>query len=393
VNINFKEIQKYLNRENLDAWLIYDFHGMNTIATSMAPFEGLVSRRWYLMIPKEGEPVMLAHKIESSVVDNPDVENRYYSGWKMLEQELALLLKGRKKVAMEYSPMNAIPYVAKVDAGTIELIRSFGVEVVSSADLVQHFQARWTDEGYKTHKVAANFLINTIQEMFKYTAELVSSGKEVDEYMVQQEILHRFTDYGMVWEHDPIVSVNGNAAMPHYAPTKEIYSPIKEGDLLLLDMFCRQQGEYTISGDITWTAFIGSGPVPQKMQDVFKIVISARDAGVEFIENTYAKGNPVRGWEVDDVVRNVIEKAGYGEFFTHRTGHSLGVEVHSNGANIDNFETKDERVLEPGVGWTIEPGIYLPNEFGIRSEIDCYMSDTGVEVTTLPLQTELKAWM
>lgn len=390
MSIDIKGVQSYLAKENLDGWLIYDFKGSNPIAVDLSPFSGIVTRRWYLLIPREGKPVLLGHKIEESNIVSDWTENRLYSNWRMLEEELKSLLDGKKKIAMEYSPMNAIPYVSRVDAGTIEMVRSLGVDIVSSANLVQHFQARWSNEGLKTHKVAANFLVTLMQDIFKFVAEGVSNGRDMDEFGVQQEILRLFREYGMVWEHEPIVAIDGNAAKPHYGPTKDVYSPIREGNLLLIDAFCRQQGEHTISGDITWTAFVGSS-VPKKVQDVFNIVAAARDAGVDFAQRGLERGDTVCGYQVDDAVRGVIEKAGYGEFFTHRTGHSLGTEIHSNGVNIDNFETRDERVLEPGVGFTIEPGIYLPDEFGIRSEINCYVADGKLEVTTLPLQTEVKA--
>jgi Xaa-Pro aminopeptidase len=357
----------------------------------MGPFQGIVSRRWFMLIPQEGEPVLLAHKIEEANIVGDWMVKELYSNWKALDDKLAGLLKDMKTVAMEYSPENAIPYVSKVDAGTVEKIRSFDVEVVSSANMVQAFQALWSDEDIKTHKVAANYLINLMQEMFEYVAVNVSAGNEITEYQVQQEILRRFGEMGMRWEHEPIVAVNENAASPHYGPTEEENSVIKEGDLLLMDIFCGMNQEDSIQADITWTGYVGKDPVPEKMKEVFSTVAAARDAGVALIEKEFAAGNEVAGWQVDDAVRKVIEDAGYGEYFTHRTGHSLGVRLHSNGVNIDNFETRDERLLVPGVGFTIEPGIYLTGEFGVRSEIDCYITEDGLQVSTLPLQTELKA--
>jgi Xaa-Pro dipeptidase len=383
-------IQQYLAGEDLDGWLMYDFRGLNPIAVELAPFEGIVTRRWFLMIPREGRPVLLAHRIEESTITENWPEVRLYSSWRELEEQVGALLNGRKRVAMEYSPENAIPYVSRVDAGTIEMVRKTGVEIVSSANLVQHFQARWDAAGLASHRKAADFLIKLVQEMFTFVGAAVSEGRAINEYEVQEEILRRFDTGGMVWEEEPIVAIGPNSAKPHYAPTSEIHSPITEGQLLLLDIFCRAEGDRTISGDITWTAFVGAGPVPERIQEIFNIVAAARDAGVAYIHAQFAAGKPIYGWQVDDAVRGVIEKAGYGKYFTHRTGHSLHTRIHGNGVNIDNLETKDERILEPGVGFTIEPGIYLPDEFGIRSEINCHISEKGLEVTTLPLQTEVK---
>lgn len=391
MKLNINEVQKYLAATEFDGWLLYDFQGLNTIAEPYCPCSGIVSRRWFVLIPKQGRPVALVHAIEESSYSADWAEKRTYSGWKSLEDELKRMLEGISVVAMEYSPGNAIPYVSRVDGGTIEMVRAAGVEVRSSANLIQHFQARWTKDGLASHRAAAEFLTLLASDMFEYAAAAVSSGQEITEYAVQQEILRRFESAGMVYEHAPIVAVGPNAAKPHYEPTAEAHLPIKQGDLLLLDIFCRQRGEETISADITWTAYVGPRPVPTRMLEIFSIVTAARDRGVEFINERISSGQPIHGWEVDDAVRAVIRDAGYGEFFTHRTGHSIGVAVHGNGVNIDNFETKDERLLEPGLGFTIEPGIYLPGEFGIRSEIDCYMSESGVEITTVPFQKELSA--
>lgn len=385
------EIQEYLAAHELDGWLLYDFRGSNDIAASMGPFQGIVSRRWFMLIPRNGTPTLLAHQIEESNIVGNWMEREFYGDWRVLDEKLKGLLADKNTIAMEYSPGNAIPYVSKVDAGTYEKISSFGVNIVSSANLVQQFQALWSEEDLKTHKVAANYLIKLMHDMFDFVAENIRAGNEIDEYQIQQDILRRFGEMGMRWEHEPIVAVNEHAASPHYGPTEEEHSLIKEGDLLLMDIFCGMNNENSIQGDITWTGYVGRDPVPAKMQEVFKVVAAARDAGVEYIEKEFSAGNDIPGWKVDDAVREVIVKAGYGKYFTHRTGHSLGRELHSNGAHIDNFESKDERLLVPGVGFTIEPGIYLPGEFGIRSEINCYMSEDGLIVTTLPLQTELKA--
>lgn len=390
MNLDVAEIQKYLDSEGLDGWLLYDFQGLNPIAEKLSPAEGIVTRRIFMLIPRRGRPVILASKIEESAFQTDWAELRTYTGWKSLESELKALLNGLSLVAMEYSPGNAIPYVSRVDAGTLEMVRGIGVDVCSSANLVQHFQCRWSPEQLASHRVAAKFLTELVQEMFALVAGRISKGEGITEYEVQEEILRRYAEAGMVYDHPPIVAAAGNSALPHYEPTAEHHSAIREGDLLLLDIFCRQEGEATITSDITWTAYVGKGPVPDRMLEVFSVVTSARDRGVELVNERMAAGEPVQGREVDAAVRGVIEAAGYGKFFTHRTGHSLGTAVHGNGGNIDNLETRDERILEPGLGFTVEPGIYLEGEFGIRSEIDCYVSEERLEVTTQPVQTELK---
>ena len=390
MEVSIKEVQEFLKSEGLHGWLLYDFQGLNPIAQRLSPAKGIVTRRWFLLVPRQGRPVALAHKIEEVAFQGGWYELRTYSGWKALEAELKRLLAGSGALAMEYSPGNAIPYISRVDAGTLEMVRAAGVEVRSSANLVQHFQCRWSEEQLASHREAAKFLINLVPEMFGLVATKVSQGSKISEYEVQQEILGRYKEAGMVYEHPPIVAAGPTSALPHYEPTAEDHRAINKGDLLLLDIFCRKDGEETISADITWTAYVGKEPVPEKMLEIFRVVTAARDRAVEFVRQKLESGKTVAGWEVDDAVRKVITDAGYGKFFTHRTGHSLGTAVHGNGVNIDNFETKDERILEPGLGFTVEPGIYLEGEFGIRSEIDCYIGQDGIEVTTLPLQTELK---
>ena len=386
-------IQARLEDEGLEGWLIYDFRGLNPVAQEFLPYSGIATRRWFMYIPAKGRPVALVHKIEEGGYHADYAEKRTYSGWKTMEEELARLLTGKGRIAMEYSPRNSVPYVSFVDAGTMEALRGLGPEIVSSANLVQHFQSRWSPEGLASHRVAANLLINLQREMFEMVAKELSAGRTITEYDVQSEMIRRFEQEGMKREHDPIVGAGPNSALPHYEPSKDLFRGIFEGDILLMDIFCAKLGDDTVYSDITWTAYMGPGPVPQKMQDVFNAVTGGRDAGVELIKRRFEAGDPVSGWEVDDAVREVIVKAGYGDFFTHRTGHSLGLRIHHSGVNIDNFETKDTRLLEPGLGFTIEPGVYLEGEFGIRSEIDCYIGENGLEITTLPLQTELPAML
>jgi Xaa-Pro aminopeptidase len=293
------------------------------------------------------------------------------------------------RVAMQYSPENSIPYISRVDAGTIELVRSLGAEPVTSADLVQLFEAVWTREQYDSHVTAANNIHDIIQEAFAEVGRRVGSGEPVTEYDIQQFMVRRFEELGMTCNDDhPIVSVNANAASPHYQPNAEKFAPIRRGDFLLLDVWAKLKDPGAVYADQTWTGFVGDDPSGEHLK-VFRIVRDARDAAIEFVRDSVAAGRPIRGAEVDDVSRGVIERAGYGQYFTHRTGHSIGEEVHGNGAHIDNLETKDSRKIIPRTCFSIEPGIYLPGNFGVRSEIDLYVGDGRVEVTGQPIQTEL----
>jgi Xaa-Pro dipeptidase len=290
---------------------------------------------------------------------------------------------------MQYSPENSIPYISRVDAGTIELVRSLGAEPVTSADLVQLFEAVWTDEQYRSHVKAADNIHNIIQEAFAEVGRALRAGREVNEYEIQQFMVRRFEEENMTCDGDhPIVSVNANAASPHYQPNAEKFAPIKRGDFLLLDVWAKLKDPGAVYADQTWTGFVGDSPSEEHVK-VFRLVRDARDAAIEFVRESVAAGREIKGAEVDDVSRGVIERAGYGEYFTHRTGHSIGEEVHGNGAHIDNLETRDSRKIIPRTCFSIEPGIYLPGNFGVRSEIDLYVGEGGIEVTGQPIQTEL----
>jgi Xaa-Pro aminopeptidase len=291
---------------------------------------------------------------------------------------------------MQYSPENSIPYISRVDAGTIELVRSLGAEPVTSADLVQLFEAVWTKEQYDSHVVAANNVHNIIQEAFAEVGRRIKANEPVNEYDIQQFMVRRFEEENMTCNDDhPIVSVNANAASPHYQPSAERHSPIKRGDFLLLDVWAKLKTPGAVYADQTWTGFVGEEPTEEHVK-VFTIVRDARDAAIEFVRENVKAGKEIKGAQVDDVSRGVIERAGYGQYFTHRTGHSIGEEVHGNGAHIDNLETRDSRKIIPRTCFSIEPGIYLPGNFGVRSEIDLYVGDGGeIEVTGQPIQTEL----
>jgi Xaa-Pro aminopeptidase len=298
---------------------------------------------------------------------------------------------GARRIAMQYTPENAIPYISRVDAGTIELIRSFGVEPVSSADLVARFEAVWTEAQYESHIKAANNVRNIIQQAFAEIGRRIKSGEPTNEYDIQQFMVRRFEEEGMTCDGDhPIVSVNGNSAIPHYGPTSEKHSPIKQGDFVLLDVWAKLKEPGAVYADQTWTGYVGE-TVPERYTHIFNIVRDARDAAVAFVQECISSGREIKGADVDDVSRDVIVKAGYGAQFLHRTGHSIGEEVHGNGANIDNLETRDSRKIIPHTCFSIEPGIYLEGDFGVRSELDVYVSDTEASATGQPVQTKLVA--
>ncbi|GKS56626.1 peptidase M24 [Nitrospira sp.] len=376
---------------DVDGWLFYDFRHSDPLAYRILLLdpERHVTRRWYYWVPAKGDPVKLVHRIEPRALDPLPGEVRQYVSWESLQQELRRLLTGAHLVAMQYSPMNAIPYVSRVDAGTIDLIRSFGVRVITSADLVQNFEAVWTEEQLVSHQVAAEILRRVVDETFRDVAEALTAGRPLTERTLQQFMLGRFQVHGVMTATPPIVAVNAHSADPHYAPTPERSSPIEQGDLVLIDLWAKQPHHpAAVYADITWTGFVGK-TVPARQEEVFQAVRQARDAAVDFVRERAQSGNLPCGWEVDDVCRGVIREAGYGDQFVHRTGHSIGEEVHGNGANIDNLETQDGRRLLPHTCFSIEPGIYLTGEFGIRSELDVYVAERDAVVFGQPVQTAI----
>jgi len=391
LQLNLAEVQKTLAAEKLDGWLIYDFHNLNAVAAALFNFSGhMVTRRWFYLMPVHGEPVLLGHKIEQA--NFPPLPGRviYYAGWQELHQHLRNLLKSTGKanprLAMEYSPMNDVPTVAYVDAGMLELLRSFGAEVVTSANLIQLFQARWDDDQLLSHIAAARILHVTQQKAFEKIETALKSNQPITEYDVQQFMIAEIHAAGGMIEDEPIVAVNANASNPHYAPTSLVFSPIRKGDVILLDLWCKMTTPRAVYADITWMGYAGK-QAPDNVQKVFQTLITARDSAVDFLRRQFAAGQIVPGYRVDEVVRQHIANAGYGPYFFHRTGHSIGTTVHGNGVNIDSYETRDSRQIIPGLAFSIEPGIYLP-DFGMRSEIDVYFGANGPEVHTPP-QTEL----
>ena len=391
------EIQEALAKAQLDGWLFYSFRGSDPIAANILemPTEGhMATRRWFYYVPQSGEPTRILHSIERDVLDHLPGKKLIYLPWQQLHSHLKNVLlesgKTKPRIAMQYSADAAIPYLSRVDAGTVELIRSFGVEIVSSADLVQKFESAWNDDQLAMHDEAARGLFESVHSAFAEIGKRIKAGTSTTEYDIQQYILNCFTDRGMFSKDPPIVAVNANSAMPHYGPTREHHSAINKGDFVLIDLWAKLDRPGAVYADITWTSFVGD-KVPGKVTEVFNVVRDGRDAATNYVKEAFAAGRTIYGWQVDNVCREVIQKAGYGEYFIHRTGHNIHTEVHGNGANIDNLETKDERVLIPRTCFSIEPGIYLEGEFGVRSEIDVYVGEREARVTGGEPQKEVVA--
>jgi Xaa-Pro aminopeptidase len=382
-------VQDELLAQNLDGWLFYYFHENDPLALRILGLdqgEHFYSRRWFYFVPATGEPVKLVHRIEPCALDTLPGEKELYVGWKQLEDKLALMLKGAKRIALQYSPRCAVPYVSKIDAGLMDTLRSLDKEPVSSGDLIQKFESVWSAEQLATHIEAATILRKIVFEAFGEIRARLESGSEVNEYQIQQFILQRFDSHGMTTNSPPIVAVNAHSGSPHYQPTVDNYAPIKSGDFVLLDIWAKKKlPTDAIYADITWTGYVGTS-VPERYEEIFQIVRGARDAGLEKVRRAIEGRQVIHGWEVDDATRQYIEEKGFADYFVHRTGHSIGMEVHGNGANIDNLETKDERRLIANTGFSIEPGIYL-EEFGVRSEIDVYVGESEVIVGGQPIQT------
>jgi Xaa-Pro aminopeptidase len=383
------EIQEALRQEGqtgqaeLDGWLFCDFRGSDPLAYRILGLDpGQIStRRWYYYIPNTDDPVGIVSSVEPHRLDSLSGKKRVFLSWQQLHAALAEILQGARRVAMQYSPGNAIPYVSRVDAGTVELVRQLGVEVVSSADLVQRFEAVWSAEQWQSHLRAAKGVRETVDAAFTY----IRQHTPVSEYAVQQFIVQCFTDRGLVTNHPPIVAINAHSADPHFEPTPDS-GLIRPGDFVLIDLWAKEpDGVYA---DYTWTGFMGKN-VPGRYQEIFTIVRDARDAAIAFVKERISREQSFHGYEVDAAARKVITDAGYGEYFVHRTGHSIGEEVHGNGANMDGLETRDERNVLPGTCFSIEPGIYLAGEFGVRSEVNVYVTEREAIVTGTPMQTEV----
>lgn len=382
-----EHIQGAIAGAGLDGWLLCDFHGSNPIAGELVGVSGLVTRRWCCWVPRHGRLQMVCHTMERTPFSHLDTEYRYYLSWRELDAAMRSALGDARRIAMEYSPGNAIPNVAHVDAGTVEKIRSWGIEVVSSADLVAHFLARWTPEQIDGHRTAAAALLDIKNQTFVWIGECLRKGKSISEYDVAGFVRDQFAARGLMTDAGPICAVDGHAGSPHYEPAATGSTRLGPEQLVLLDLWAKWSTPDAVYADITWTGFTGS-VVPRPMAEVFDIVRRARDSAVEYANVRLAAGAALHACEIDDACRRVIADAGYGDRFIHRTGHSIGTSVHGVGPNIDNLETQDQRLLENGMCFSVEPGIYLP-EFGIRSEIDVLIENDRAVVTTLPLQTEI----
>jgi Xaa-Pro dipeptidase len=385
--MNLEDIQSALREAKLDGWLFYDHHRRDPIAYRVLGINPVMcTRRWYYLVPREGEPAKLVHRIEAHNLEGlPGTEERY-SSWREQREGVSRLLHGRQRVAMQYSALNNIPYVGLVDAGTVDLVESCGVDVISSADLVQQFEARWSEEQWQTHLAAGQVVHKAVRAAFAAIRAAVGAGKEISEYDVQQEMVQVFGANGIVTDEPPCVAVNANSADPHYSPSKEKSLAIHAGDLVLLDVWGKANKPGAVYFDITWTGYVGD-KVPEQYRKVFDVVREARDAAIALVQNALESGRVLCGYEVDDAARGVIDRKGYATFFVHRTGHSIGEDVHGNGANMDNFETHDERRIIARTCFSIEPGIYL-HEFGIRSEVNVYAGAREACVTG-EIQTEI----
>jgi Xaa-Pro dipeptidase len=373
-------IQSDLRAAKLDGWLFYDFRGRDPIAQHVLNLpEGMRTRRWFYFVPAKGTPKKLVHKIESQSLAALPGNTLQYAGQDELRKNVKKSLGRARNVAMQYSPKNAIPYVAMVDAGTIELVRSCGVKVVSSADLVQKYEACWSPEQLESHQSAGVAIDRIVRDAFRLAAKSVREKKPLTELDLKNWILKEFEAAGIWTEEGPDIAVNAHASDPHYGPTVESASPIREGDLLLLDVWGKKKTPGSVYYDVTWMGYLGA-KVPDKYAKIFGVVREARDKAVDLIRKSIAAGKPLQGWQVDKAARSVIEKAGYGKYFFHRTGHSLGERVHGNGVNMDGLETHDVRHLIARTCNSIEPGIYLP-EFGIRSEVNMYIDEREARVT------------
>jgi Xaa-Pro aminopeptidase len=404
----FGAAQGFLAQEGLPGWLIYDYRGSNPIFRQVVSPSGHVTRPCFLFIPAAGRPHLLLHHVDAGKFASTGVATVVYQSRKTMVESLARLLSGAPTVAMEYSPQNVLPRVSKVDAGTVELVRGLGIEVVSSADLMQYATQRWTPEQLAGHRRAAAELGRIVHDAFLYTGDHLDEAPT--EFQVAEFIRARFREAGLESADGPIVAVNSHASDPHYEPAPEGSSVIRRGDWLLIDLWAREAnpppspldvsdpgssplakgglegGQRSVYADITWVAYVGEA-APARHQEIFDVVIGARDAALRYLEESFRQGAVVQGWQADGVARRYISDRGYGSFFTHRLGHSIGQEVHGDAVNLDGFETQDTRRIIPGIGFSIEPGIYLP-EFGVRSEIDAYMSETGPYATS-PVQREV----
>jgi len=384
---NIEAIQQALRQQKIDGWLFYDILHRDPIAYRVLRLDhAMAKRRWFYMIPSKGAPRKLVHRIEAATLDSLPGEKLQYAAAEELAKNLKKLVGRAKKVAMQYSPNNSIPYVSLVDAGTVELIRAQGCKVVTSADLVQQFEAAWTPEQLESHRAAGRLIDRIARAAFEEAARRLAEGAVFTEFDLQQWIVEQFRENGLTTDSPPIVAVGPHSGDPHYEPQKHNSAVVRKGDLLLLDVWAKTLAQNSVYYDITWVGYLGK-TTPANYAKIFRVVRSARDAAVEFVQEKIAAGRAIEGWQVDQAAREVIRKAGYAKYFVHRTGHNIGQEVHGAGANMDSLETRDTRRIIPHTCFSVEPGIYLP-EFGMRSEVNVYIGERSAEVTGA-IQTEV----
>lgn len=377
-------VQAFLRDEGVDAWLLYEFHGLNPVAARMLGL-GKTTRRGFVLVPDDGDPVALVHAIEASAWRGWPFERRSYSGWRELDEALGRLLEGRRRIAMEVSPGGAVPTLDLVPAGLVGSLLETGVEITSSGDLVSRFHSVWTSEQRDDHGRAAELVAEVAARAFERAADAVRAGSPLTEGALSDWIRSELRGAGLVHETDCIVAVGAGAADPHYAPDGP-GAVIERGALLLIDLWGGFEG--SVPADQTWMGFLGS-TIDARTDEVWRAVRDARDAAIAFLEQRFEEGSAVRGYEVDDVARAVIEERGFGPWFVHRTGHSIDTSLHGSGPNLDNLETRDDRRLLPGVGFSVEPGVYIPGEIGIRSEINVFWGERGPEVTPSRAQRDI----
>jgi Xaa-Pro dipeptidase len=382
-------IQKVLTDYKLDGWLFYDFHGSDPIGKTILKMSlaETQTRRWYYYIPAMGVPIKIVHSIERAVLDHLPGKKQVYLGYKEMENKLSKIFKKGNKIAVQYSPKNAIPYISRMDAGTFELLKSYNILLITSADLVQLFEARWSQSQLSTHINSAKHLYQIVKDTFTMIRDRIENHEEINEYIVQEFMVSQMSGYNLYFDHPPIVASGANSGNPHYSPTTIQNAPIFPKSILQLDIWAKEKSEHAVYADISWVGYI-SERVPAEYNKLFKVIREARDKAISFIDQSLKSGTKIGGWQVDDIARGVIRDAGYGSYYLHRTGHSIGREVHANGANIDNLETKDERLIIPHTCFSIEPGIYF-SEYGMRTEVDVFVDDDGAHVYTQPIQTEI----
>ena len=383
-------IQIALREQGVDGWLLYDFHGSNPIARRLVGMDErakLTTRRWYYLIPARGEPRALVHRIERDSLEHLPGARSEYAGRARLAAGIEALLGGIGRLAMEYSPHCAIPYLSRVDAGTVDSVRALGIEVVSSGDLVQQFEAVWDAAALESHRHASERLYDIKDRTFDLIAGRVAGG-DLTEHSVQTAMSGWFAEHGLVTDSPPVVAAQASSGNPHYMPTAERHRPIRADELVLIDLWGKLDRPRAVFADITWVAFTGRS-VPDDCAALFAVAREGRDAAVALVRDRTRAGKAPRGWEVDRAARDVIEAAGHGEHFVHRTGHSLGESVHGNGVHMDDYETHDERRLLAGTGFTVEPGIYL-DRFGVRTEVNMYV-DVHDAAVTGPMQQDILA--